>query len=363
MDDNAAGLVIDNGSGTIKAGFAGEDAPYSVFPCIVGRSGFHDKCYVGGEAQAKRGILGLRCPIDEGVITNWFNMEKLWHHTFYNELHVAPEEHPVLLTDSPLSSKANREKMAQIMFETFDVPAFYVQIAAVLSLYASGQTTGVVLDSGDGVSHAVPIHEGFSLPHAMLSAEIAGGALTDQLIKNLMDRGFPLTTSAERDIVRDVKETLCYVALDFEQELQMAHSEKTYELPDGMMITIGDECFRSPEVLFRPSLMESGLPGVHEMTFNSIQKCDMHIRPFLYENVVLSGGSTLFPGMLDRMQKELSALALPSAKVKIYAPPERKYSAWIGGSMLTALSTFQNSWCLRQEYDESGPAVIHRKCL
>lgn len=375
MEEEVTAVVIDNGSGQCKAGFAGDDAPRSVFSTIVGRPkmpgimvGLDQKeVYVGDEAQMKRGVLKIEQPIEHGIVKNWDDMEKVWHHTLYSELRVSPEEHPILMTEAPLNPKQNRERMTQIMFEVFNVPCLYVSVQGVLALYSSGRTSGVVLDSGDGVSHTVPIYEGYAIPHAIQRVHLAGRDLTEYLRQILAQRGYSFTTAAELEIVQNIKEEMCYVVNDFDaamKEAEESHAcEKNYELPDGRKILIGNERFRCAEILFQPQHAGHELEGVHKYCYDSVMKCDVDVRRDLFQNIILSGGSTLFEGMGERMWQEIHQLAPSTNKIKILAPPERKYSVWLGGSILASLSTFQTMWINKQEYDESGPAIIHRKCF
>ncbi|XVF88918.1 hypothetical protein PTKIN_Ptkin19aG0089500 [Pterospermum kingtungense] len=368
-------IVCDNGSGSVKAGFGGDDAPSVFSPSIIGRPrnrramvGIGQKdLYFGDEALARRGILRLSYPIEHGIVRDWEVMERLWEHTFEKELAVNIEEHAVLLTEPPLNPRINREKMVEIMFEAFDVPATYVAIQAVLSLYASGRTTGAVVDSGEGVTHVVPIYEGYALPHSIHRLDLAGKELTDYLTKLLAQEGYIFTSSAEREIIRDIKERLAYVAMDISKELGISREsselERQYELPDGQVITIGASRFKCPEILFDPSMvgMESG--GLHEILVRSIRRSYMDVRREMFGNVVLSGGTTLMPGLADRLAKEVSSLAPPGVRVRVIAPPERKFSVWIGGSILASLSTFEQMWITKEEYMESGSSVVHMKCF
>ena len=371
-------IVIDNGSGVLKAGFTGESAPSVKFPSIVGRPrtnkqliGVEAKSdYIGDEANKMRGVLNLAYPIESGIVNSWEDMQKVWEYAFTNELRVDPSEHKVLLTEAPSNPKANREKMTTIMFETFQVAGLYVAIQAVLSLYANGRTTGLVVDSGDGVTHTVPVFEGFSIPHAVCKNFIAGRVISEHMVKLLTDDGIAEQggKGAWFQIVRSIKEKLSFVALDFEKACQEASTstvhEADYELPDGQTIKVNKPRFMAPEAIFQPSLIKEGdeTPGVADLAFNSIKECDLDVRTDLYKNIICSGGTTLYEGFADRLAKEMDAKCPQTGVVNIIAPADRYYSVWTGGSTLCSLATFESQWITKDEYEENGAEIVHRKC-
>merc|ERR1712127_1066023 len=379
MADDAKNIVIDNGSGVIKAGFAGENQPSCKFPSIIGvpRSdkqmlGVESKSeYIGDEAQKMRGVLKLSYPIESGIVTDWSQMEKIWEYCFTNELRVDASEYNVFLTEAPMNPKANREKMTQLMFETFQVTGMYVAIQAVLSLSANGRTTGCVVDSGDGVTHTVPVYEGFSIPHAVHKNFIAGRAITDHFVNLLTADGIQEQggKSAWNQIVRTIKEKTAFVSLDFEADKAKAGSStelaKNYELPDGQTISVNTPRFTAPEALFNPGLIKEGdeAMGMRQLCSKSITDCDLDVRTDLYNNIILSGGTTLYEGLPDRLEKEVSALCPKAGDVKIIASADRYYSVWAGGSIQCSLQTFASQWITKDEYEENGAEIVHRKCV
>nr|XP_020636040.1 beta-centractin [Pogona vitticeps] len=344
-------VVIDNGSGVVKAGFAGDQIPKYCFPNYVGRpkhvrvmaGALEGDLFIGPKAEEHRGLLSIRYPMEHGIVRDWNDMERIWQYVYSkDQLQTFSEEHPVLLTEAPLNPSKNREKAAEVFFETFNVPALFISMQAVLSLYATGRTTGVVLDAGDGVTHAVPIYEGFAMPHSIMRVDIAGRDVSRYLRLLLRKEGYDFHTSAEFEVVKTIKEVRT-------------------GLTEAPRLDVGPSRFRAPELLFQPDLIGDESEGIHEVLAFAIQKSDMDLRRTLFANIVLSGGSTLFKGFGDRLLSEVKKLAPKDVKIKISAPQERLYSTWIGGSILASLDTFKKMWVSKKEYEEDGSRAIHRK--
>jgi len=381
-------IVVDNGSGMIKAGCSGEDAPKVTFSSVVGYNkqrslipGYDEKhYYVGEEAQQMRGILQLKYPIEHGVVQDWDNMEKIWHHTFDNELRmiVGVEENPfdedvcgVILTEPPMNPDENRERMTQIMFETFEARRFCPVSGAVLALYASGRTTGVVVDSGAGVTSIVPVYNSNPVSNASVRMDLAGDDLTQYMDKILqecrVDYSHPY-----RNAISKIKEDLCYVSENFSGEVDnFEGKEKQFEMPDGEIITIHNQIIRGPELLFNSTLDGRTTPNLQQCCAQSITRCDSSMQKELLSNIVMAGGNTMFPGMQERLQAEMSkSFDEVKQRVNVIAPPERMISQWIGGSIVAQLSTFSfiNKEPAPRDvgpgrdaagYDEVGPAIVH----
>ncbi|CAL8082772.1 unnamed protein product [Calicophoron daubneyi] len=367
---NIQGIVIDNGSGRCKAGFAGDDSPILVFPSTIGKpkpnyskqTGQKEQSIVGFKSQFYNEMSHIQYPIEDGIIHDWDGMEQIWSYVF-TELNVNSKDRPVLLSEPLFNPMACREKMAQIMFEKFNVPAMYVSLQATLGLYASGRGSAVVLDSGEGATHIVPIYEGYTFPHASVRLDFGGRDLTDYLMELLTYSGYSFCTSTEREIVRDMKEKMCYVAQDFRHEEHAASSTYSlvtdYMLPDGQMITLSSERCRCPEALFQPHLMNFKSDGLAVELYRSVMNCTVDVRRDLFANIVLSGGSTMFPGLPERLQRDVTHLLSSNPmRVRVVARADREYFVWVGGSILASLSTFQKMWVTKEQYDETGPSAI-----
>lgn len=363
--------MLDNGSGTIKCGLAGMAQPLAYLPTVIGKPLYrsimpmipNDTVYVGDEAKRKKGILSLEYPIEHGVVRDWDGMEKVWQHTFLNEIRIDPSAHPVILAEHVLSPHETREKSAEIMFEKFSVPAFFAASQASLALHSVGVTTGVVVDIGDGTIQTSSIVNGEVLTHAARRVEFGGRECTDLFINLLSKEGVFLgDTSSERDIARDMKEKLGYVAANYDIELKKPRNDviAQYSMPDGDMAHIYHSRFSCAEALFRPKMVGKDTLSLPQMVATSILKAPPEARKELASNIVVIGGSSLFEGLPERLYSELNQL-LPSDIMpnKLVVPENRTCTAWLGGSMIGSnVESYQCVCVTKNEYEESGSVAL-----
>merc|ERR1711988_517710 len=369
-------LVFDLGSGNVKVGYAGNDAPRCVMPNIIGRPTRQPRLdlgelefYVGHAAiTGGGGNHNITSPVTRGLVNNWQDMEKVWHHVFYRELTVIPEETPMLMLDSPAANPKDREEMVSILFENFAVPAFYSMMQAVAAMIGSARTYGVVLDSGHGVTHAVPVYEGAALQHGIVAHQMAGQDIEGVLSQLIQNNG---TSDVPHSAVAEMKEKLCFVPLDYDKEIAAADIEPaTYNLPDGRNITLTDERFAAVECLFNPSVCDmynveplSSSTGVHDVVGESLYCIDQEVRKKLWNTLVLAGGTTLTTGYVERLERDIPSVLPHGCNMQVVAPDPRKYAPWMGGSIAASTEAFQSQmWIHLNEYNEYGPSIFHRRC-
>lgn len=366
-------LVFDNGTGLSKIGIAGEDQPRFVFPTLTGyqkhdtrqAENFQYPDYDSHDEIWKIPELSLISPMEHGLIIDWPRMEEIWQYC-YEKLKIPSKNQPIFLIDNnPLVPVGQREKIAEIFFETFKVPALNLSYQQVLTLYASGRTTGLVVNMGESGVSIVPIYEGFAVPHSIRHPTITGQNLTQYLQNLLAVRGYTFNLPRDMNIFHKLKEQMCYIALKPGKEFVMGdiHTplEKTYHLPDGRSLTIGAERFMAPELYFQPSFFGSEDESLTERIYSTIQRCDIELRPELFQNIVLSGGLSMFPGLKERLHQELTDLVPEGIEIRLVTPPERQYSSWIGGSIIGSLNkNFSRLVVTQQEYLEQGPVAIRR---
>jgi len=467
--DEISAIVVDVGSTNTKAGYAGEDSPKAVIPSAVGASysygspqvigsgisavgedpeenmesdspltQAHKKkqFYIGTNSLSfRRDFTDIVYPLEYGLVSDWEVMEQLWNHVFYTCLRIDPREHPILVGEASYNTKSLRERITELIFEKYQPPALFLSKNAVLSAFASGRGTAMVLDSGGGMTVAVPVHEGYALQKGIVKSAMAGERLTAEWTALLMKRGIPIrpmysiskkelssgqfqvtethypNTSpsyihfARTNIIRDLKESVCKVdETPFNERSDMNVASVPYELPDGTVLEVGTDRFAIPELMFRPSLLmtleqqrgttstagpsptsstftptltstapwtpnlpaigSTWLPniGVHEMIKNSISSCDSDIRKELFNSLIVTGGNSLLPRFVERLQRDLLGFSQKLKIIPTNFPAERKYSVWLGGSILASLGSFHQMWMSKAEYEENGRSLVERKC-
>lgn len=324
-------IVIDVGSGYMKAGLASALEPTCVFPTIVGKARRKyvenlpgNPHFTGEEAVAARQHLNLLSPVEHGHIEDWILMDEVWAHIFSRETGLDPEHHGLLVTVPPLSSQQHGKRLLETMFEIWHCPELTLQMGGILSLYSAAKTTGMCCEIGEGVTQIIPVQEGIIHTMALRRIDFGGQEVTMYLQKLLCNNGYPFTTRDDLEYVRLIKETYCYVAENPEEEDMRTDLDSTFTLPDGYRLrdgatsfTLGPDKFYAPEVIFSPSLMDRDQPPLYDLIMDAIRKAPIDFRTGLLQNIVLAGGTCMFNGLERRLVHDLTQIIPPSKTTAI----------------------------------------------
>lgn len=355
-------VVADFGSANLYAGFGGAEQPVS-FRNIVGEVKHHPSLpsnvdrFISNDVEKHRGLLKLGYPVHHGHVVDWNGVSKVLG-AMNSALGVSCKDHPMLMTEAALTSRPQRHRLAQLLFEENQHPAVLFATQGLLSLYSSGNTTGIVVDIGDGVTQTCPTYEGYAIRDAVRRVDFGGRDVTEYLRALMRQYGNFFDTSAEIDIVRSIKEHRCQVAASAKDP---SSKVVKHRLPDGSEVSLGPELSQCMESLFNPSLVGREHGGVPAIASESIRLTDIDLRREIYQNVILAGGSTLSTGFCARFLHELTKTTPKDCKVRILAPAERMHTCWIGGSFLSQLSTFKQMLVKRSEYQEEGENIVHAR--
>ena len=325
--------------------------------------------YVGNDCDKYKGILKLRYPVKNGVFQNEQDILTVFNH-IYSKLEIKSEEikeHPILITEPILNPYNHRRQVASVLFDNFSVPALCFGSQPVLSLFASGNKSGVVLESGEGVTQCCVVYEGYSIPHSYMRQDFAGRQVTEYFQTLLKRVGYSFNTTAEIEIVKKLKESSCYNIISSntsdEDKKKSETAPTMHTLPDGTIINLKEEKVMAPEILFNPSIVGTEFLSFPEIITTCLSKVDIDIRAPLYQNIILAGGNTLFKGLPEKLGSEVKKLAPKHMKVRLLTPTVRKNSSWYGGSIITSLGSFKNMWITRNEYLEKGDRELFIKTI
>ena len=374
-------IIIDIGTGEVKAGFNGQERPKVLFKNHFGEPKYNKilkqfnkdntqikDIYIGEKCDSCLSALKLRNPVEHGSFTNSEDIIPIFNHIF-SRLKLDSEEiknHPLLVSESLLNPSKNRENIASVLFDYFEIPKLFFASQPILSLFATSNTTGAILESGEGVTQCCIVYEGYSIPCSFERYDYGGGDVTKYLYTLLQNLGFYFDTSAEYQIVKDIKEHLCFACPTNMIENIKKNSEfekENYFLPDGNVIKLGEERILPPEILYNPELNGMEFPSFQNTILNSINKVDMELRPKLYESILLSGGNTSIKGTANKVYSEFKKLISQNMKIKIHSPKNPNLLCWIGGNIISGLEIFKKMWITKEEWNDIGENIVHDKTI